>query len=853
MVTPIQDSVCKTVSALGFPKRQTRLIVNSVMKTIQSNGIEEFIKREKAIKHWYCTYLSGEPEPPKGMAHRKDGTPKSAVLRYLFKQQNQAKALAALSIGTVFINTAPRLTRAQCEKALGSWIPWRDIPTNLSHESIRDFTTREMSEKEEWRNWHPWSDYDHLRFRNRIQRLLTAKTIKPKLPRELFEVLNPESLNPPSSSYYTKSCPFPKEGELSSCRAGNANTQRKILYEDQKAMPKYLAEWLDEMGRPDLVPESLWEGLQSFGPIRSDGLCEVAGIIRFIQEEQFKLRMIGNPRRILQNYLEPLTTFLTWLSDSLPFTVTRDQESGTLWAQSKLREGVTLASSDLTAASDRLSLEGSWNLVQATLLYDLSEPQASLLNDHFRLMRAVSRAPWQVDLSRLSPSQEVDPRTPDLTTVKWVQGWCLGTRPSFSLLSLVNCCCAINGFLDFRDDNPGQVTFSLEDSFRVLGDDIVMRAEIEPYYNRYISELGGEINESKTLKSNAIAEFAGRIVTAKRIMNKSLKLRPRATVYDVFKYVDNLGLQAVGLLNRKQRRLFQEFKYVPGVVRNGPWSQHSYGQSLSDRVLWSETVLPHVEPDPDEVVETLEENLHKQVIQSEFPTQKGQSSSKIDDERIDQPTLGSRIKERLKSLIDPGSPPSIDVGSSQFGTDSEKSAIPDPTLGTPPKDVRVKVPVGGDPRKTELGPDEYLKAIKESRKHQISKETEAKWPIDEPYYQKPMGAFVPFKEFKEASSTPTDQDTSIRDADLLTAYAEKLKCTIPDKVKEYITTDVTSVSGMLQSTQVREALGDALHNLGCDAVGIEVILSHPELYLSDRQESNETEVKVENPDLPPGT
>jgi hypothetical protein len=181
--------------------------------------------------------------------------------------------------------------------------------------------------------------------------------------------------------------------------------------------------------------------------------------------------------------------------------------------------------------------------------------------------------------------------------VTWGRGQPLGTHPSFALMGLTNnLTAALAAEEVFHDGKP----FS---HFRVIGDDIIMHTEMLDGYNRRIHQLGGEVNYSKTLTSNQVAEFAGRIITPDRFFLKTVKYQDMGD-NSFMSVLSNLGTQAKGLLRPRQRRQYELFKFVPGVVVQGPWQQNSFGQPLDLRYDWylNRSGLPSEKLSPDQEV-----------------------------------------------------------------------------------------------------------------------------------------------------------------------------------------------------------------------------------------------------------
>jgi hypothetical protein len=162
--------------------------------------------------------------------------------------------------------------------------------------------------------------------------------------------------------------------------------------------------------------------------------------------------------------------------------------------------------------------------------------------------------------------------------VRWAQGQPLGTFPSFALLGLTHNAIGMKAARESGHAVPS-------DSFRVIGDDIIMDESIAKEYVKSITAIGGVINHDKSITSNRLCEFAGRLIRVDSTFRKNLKyLDPSDNSF--MEYVAYLGPQGKSLLRPKQKKLFETFKYVPGVAVEGPWSRDSFGESFASRYLW---------------------------------------------------------------------------------------------------------------------------------------------------------------------------------------------------------------------------------------------------------------------------
>jgi len=313
------------------------------------------------------------------------------------------------------------------------------------------------------------------------------------------------------------------------------------------------------------------------------------GRMTALQEPSLKVRWISNPNRITQHFLRPLQYgWREWLK-LFPTDCTTNQKLGVLWAESKLGKGITLTATDLSSSTDKLNLIPCldfvhWHICGHQLadnakIWGASEVGSLYVKSLIHFIE-VSRGGW------------VDK---DGKICKWQVGWPLGTAPSFNLLALTNNCCGFAAAVE--------VGLPWTDSFRVIGDDIVMDARLFPAYAKSIQRLGGEFNPSKVITSAKAVEFAGRVITPKQSYLKRVKSRDLSD--DSFMEIMSLmGEQAKSLLKPRQRKVWNELKFVPGVAVSGPYSQDSFGESLALRYQW---YLEHVESkriEPDKTLKT---------------------------------------------------------------------------------------------------------------------------------------------------------------------------------------------------------------------------------------------------------
>jgi hypothetical protein len=309
----------------------------------------------------------------------------------------------------------------------------------------------------------------------------------------------------------------------------------------------------------------------------------VVGRIGCIQQGELKARWIANPNRVVQAFTRPLQKLYMETLRLLPTDCTHNQEDGIIWVQEQLKNGRCLAGSDLSSASDLLDRRACAKAVSSFYGFD----KVSGYYSHLQHFLEISSLEWYEPITGRN--------------VTWKQGQPLGTGPSFGLMGLTNNLCGM--IACHRAGIP-------EDSFRVIGDDMIIDYRALDQYNWLITNcFGGEINHSKTLTSDKVAEFAGRIITPGRIYLKKVSYNDPSD-QNFLAIMAQLGPQARFLLRPRQRQVFDELRFVPGIAVEGPWLKDSFGEPFETRYQWYlDSSLSQERPEPDRQVHTVEDEL----------------------------------------------------------------------------------------------------------------------------------------------------------------------------------------------------------------------------------------------------
>lgn len=573
----MKSSLCKGLRACGIPKKQALVILNTFQKWYDCSGPEWANARVKDLRQWYESCLAGTPKAPEWFRHSKDQMP-LGIWKWVFKLPIQ-KALGVLSLNTVLV--AERLLTSQKEKILHG-LAGNGHQSGASQKVLRDLVDHGIK----------------LPLLERVGLAEYGTRYRPyckKMPELRFPTI------------FDMVRSIPVDGGHGSIRPeGNLAVALKALEVSWEDVPQVTFDFLLEQGLEAYMPLTVL-GNEYQLELNRPHTSEV-GRVSVVQEEQLKARSVANPNRVLQCTLEPLRDVYQDICRKLPNVCVFNQEEGVRWVQKELQQGSRLSGSDLTTASDLLDVTDSLNLVSQ--VFGLVQVPGYM--DYARYFKRVSRAEWFF--------KELDRK------ISWEQGQPMGTGPSIGLLCLTNFCAAFAANELTRVSDPGYKTH-WEDAFRIIGDDIVMKAEISQTYTAIIESLGGEVNHTKTLESDRVAEFAGKVITSNSSFLKAVKYR-RPSDNSFMEYVSKLGPQSKYFLTPAQRAVVDRFQEVPGVVVNGPWMKDSFGIPLSDRYQWYleevEPALRRVDPDlPTSSYEMVLLKAHLSQMQESNPRFKG--------------------------------------------------------------------------------------------------------------------------------------------------------------------------------------------------------------------------------------
>jgi hypothetical protein len=273
------------------------------------------------------------------------------------------------------------------------------------------------------------------------------------------------------------------------------------------------------------------------------------GVISLIQEPGYKLRAVANPLPAFQLALSSFGATLYSSLKNVPEDCTFDQSKGVQEIQGYMQKGGKLVAFDLSNATDRFPADLTFDMLEAN----------KIGHPHDReLFKKVSRGKW----------------TSPFGDVSWSNGQPLGLFPSFAAF-------ALSHHALVRSVNP---TF-----YRLLGDDIVIDKEHAGELKKAYDMLGCKISVEKSIDSDRLTEFAGRIITKDRVF-----IQPKFRDISDRSFLDlarNTGPTILGVLKPRQREVVKLLAEVPTSVLPLGLNWNPKGKPFNQRVEESRDVI----------------------------------------------------------------------------------------------------------------------------------------------------------------------------------------------------------------------------------------------------------------------
>lgn len=444
---------------LGLPKEVTANLVRQINSWLDSSGIEWTVSRLKEIKTWYIHFIGGQEYTPTSWIKSKGGVPAGAF-GTLFRMRVSNKVFNALLSYTGMMSD--QVTEKQLNKFLSSVEQEHNLP--LPHIPNMKNIALEMKSILPTRRVLSTQDYN-----------FGVKYAPDKLMKSQVESLDL------------------LQDDIRCQVIQRILTDYDMRLHFQKALGRFYIPLIEKRTQLFLDDE-----LET-GDDKYDGCV---GKISCIQEPGLKARFIANPRRIFQVSLLSLGKQLFTLLSRLPWDHTYDHGTSLSKIQKWMKEGKTIHSVDLSDATNNFPLD-----LQLRYLRWLGIEEADL-----KLFTLISRSPWFLP-KRLDPTHCKEPFPGTMTdgrSIKWTRGQPLGLYPSFAAFAVTH------GALV----RSIELSLNVSDTFVILGDDIVISNDaVAQEYRKFMNLLHCPISEHKSITSNSVAEFAGKVVTPRYILS----------------------------------------------------------------------------------------------------------------------------------------------------------------------------------------------------------------------------------------------------------------------------------------------------------------------------------------------
>lgn len=474
-----KDRLCQHFRSLGVKAKDSARFSTLVNKWVESNGEEWTVKRMKslvsALKESLATghYIVPEgwatKKNYKGIKIVKDGL----VHRFLCAKTDQELFLANTffrSYTLIMIDGKP--TKTQLEK-FNTAVFGLSEP-NYDRELVKDIST--SSERFFTKLVNTFPDY----------------------PEHLYNVqytpLVYVAPNEKTSPCYNDEGPF---HDLEIYTSKRSNPQTKSLY-PLMAIDSLSSLWAKF---PMEVSETiLGKGCTHIPPMKVRTSKDVpAGTLGFIQEPGCKCRIVASPALSIQAIGEPLKRKLEFISSKIKWMYTFDHQKGRETTQEWLKKGKTVYAYDASSFTDRFPVD-----LQLEVLRVMKDC-ALLTQFDYEVAKSCSKLKFK---------SEYHSHLVQYTAGGQPMGW----GPSFHLAALTHAilawkCCRLTG------QNP-------VDTVSIIGDDInICHEATARHYVDFMSRLGVDINLEKSVISDKVSEFAGKIIT-KDIIIPTIKLKP---------------------------------------------------------------------------------------------------------------------------------------------------------------------------------------------------------------------------------------------------------------------------------------------------------------------------------------
>ena len=520
MILLNQSVACKRLRTVGLTQNDTLQILDLVHLWTKENGEAWVVNRLKQMKVAYINKLAKvESKDTLSWIKNVKGVP-SGPFKRIFQLKKPQKALSALMIYSSYKSS--KLLKGQWKKFHTAVTSLPNINTELA---------------------------PHI---GTIMKRQTLKIIDSASPSQAQFIRRMDWSDP--SMFLDRSVRIPFMDTDGQVKTHENNSDDFV----ESFNHPVLKEYFDDDDIYDVLPKSIQVTLMAASPLNSplaDSYVNLwmddspVGKIGFIQEPGLKLRTVANPFPSIQVALSRIGNQVYNILRMLPTDATFDQDKAVKEVQTYMNspDFDGLMSIDLSSATDRFPLS-----VQMDVLHSFVEEGWIDLKD-INLFEKISKSEFSL------------PRGSG--TISWKTGQPLGVYPSFGVFALTH-----NILASACDPK----------FFRVLGDDIVIDRKAGELLRGTYKALGLVISEEKSINSDHLAEFGGRLITKTHVY-----IQPKWKEISDRSFIDlarNLGPKSLGMFQPRQQKVLKVLADVHPDVH--PWglNWNLHGVSYAERI-----------------------------------------------------------------------------------------------------------------------------------------------------------------------------------------------------------------------------------------------------------------------------
>lgn len=578
-------SIYSKLRVIGIPHDVLTPFLSDISKWIENSGEEWTVRRLKDVKNDIIQVRGGNP----------------ATSKYISRKGNIFKGSLGILQKWMMQSTAAFNKGIQALQVYSLF--YANHITDLQEKKFLDAVLSEPTPLDsEDIDRVLKNAYSLLPFQPYLSRLQDPKAIHLVIPSSEKKAPLPDGTSVPEDQGLVDSLRF------LTCSDANLDLYRRY-YHLFRPVCGPVAEWMFNPNYNSAVYESEFLEL-------TDGKLPLVGRIGFIQEAGYKLRSIANPGRVFQRVLEPLGNFLYDKIKTLPWDATFDQSKPLQPISDHLKSGQTVTCFDLSNATDLFPLHIQLKILEHLLPNNM---------DHINLFKEISNGLWLYG--------------PKKRTIQWRVGQPLGLYPSFACFALAH------GIILL-----GLLNKPYNGEFYILGDDVVILDDsLAKLYLQFMESIGCKISLQKSIRSNVLAEFAGKLISKDSVL---IQMKHRHISDDSFiDLAKQLGPNSIPIFKPLQRKVLERLAPIPDFLGGLGWNPK--GLELSKRL---DFILEERNPDPlltDYTSYVVRNFLRSSLYNNFVAKRKVNQISFLHDYALDQKaiSLSEQILKGLSNLL----------------------------------------------------------------------------------------------------------------------------------------------------------------------------------------------------------